>query len=257
MMTAQPIDTIQTITRSDTEAMARTEYARIASQLRSLAPDDWTKPTDCPLWDVRAMAGHNLGMAETFTGFRHLFREMGTATKTSKRDGGAMIDALTARQVADRADLSTDDLIARVDDVGPRAARWRAKAPWPFRTMPMKEQVGGTTETWRMGYLLDTILTRDPWMHRVDIAVATGRDLDLTADHDGRIVADVVAELARRCGRPFTLTLTGPAGGEFVNGDGSSEHVTIDAVEFCRILSGRPPADGRPRTGLLATEVPF
>jgi hypothetical protein len=57
-----------------------------------------------------------------------------------------------------------------------------------------------------MGYLLDTILTRDPWMHRVDIARATGRDMVLTADHDGRIVADVVAEWARRHGQPFTLT---------------------------------------------------
>ncbi len=65
-----------------------------------------------------------------------------------------------------------------------------------------------------MGYLLDVILTRDPWMHRVDIARATGRDLVLTPEHDGRIVADVVAEWARRHGQPFTLTLTGPAGGD-------------------------------------------
>ena len=38
------------------------------------------------------------------------------------------------------------------------------------------------------------ILTRDTWMHRVDISRATGRDLVLTAEHDGRIVADVVDE---------------------------------------------------------------
>jgi hypothetical protein len=196
-------------------------------------------------------------MMATFTGFRRLFGAMGTATKTSKRDGCPMIDALTAKQVADHADLSTDELIAYVDEIGPRAARWRARAPWLFRKMPIKEQVGGTAETWRMAYLLDTILTRDPWMHRIDIASATGRELELTAAHDGRIVADVVTELARRYDQPFTLTLTGPAGGEFVAGDGSGEHVTLDAIEMCRTLSGRPPADARPRTGLLATEVPF
>ena len=88
-------------------------------------------------------------------------------------------------------------------------------------------------------------------------ARATGRGRGLTAGHDDRLVADVVAELARRYGRPFTLTLTGAAGGEFVAGDGSGEHVTIDAVELCRVLSGRPPLDAQPRTGLLATEVPF
>jgi len=257
MMTARPVDTIQPITRSETERLARTEYERMASQLRSLAPEEWSRSTDCPLWDVRAVAGHSLGMMATFVGFRRLFAAMSAASKTSKREGGPMVDALTAKQVADHADLSTEELIGRVDEIGPRAAHWRASAPWLFRKMPMKEKVGPTVETWRMAYLLDTILTRDPWMHRIDIARATGRDLELTAEHDGRIVADVVAELARRFGQPFTLTLTGPAGGEFVAGDGSGEHVTIDAIEMCRTLSGRPPADGHLRTGLLATEVPF
>ena len=257
MMATRPVDTIQPITRSESESLARTEYARISTQLRSLAPDEWSRPTDCALWDVRAVAGHSLGMMATFTGFRRLFGAMGAATKTSKREGSPMIDALTARQVTDHADLSTDELIARIDGIGPRAAHWRAKAPWLFRKMPMKQEVGGTAETWRMAYLLDTILTRDPWMHRIDIARATGRDLELTAEHDGRIVADVVAELARRYDQPFTLTLTGPAGGDFIAGDGSGEHVTIDAIELCRTLSGRPPADAQPRTGLLATEVPF
>jgi uncharacterized protein (TIGR03083 family) len=257
MMTARPVDTIPPITRSDSESMARTEYARMAAQLRSLSADDWSKPTDCPLWDVRAMAGHSLGMLSTVTGYRRLFGAMGAASKAAKRDKVAMVDALTAKQVADNASLSKDELIARVEAVGPRAAKWRAKANGLFRKMPIKENVGGEPETWKMGYLLDTILTRDPFMHRIDIARATGREMELTDSHDGRIVADVVAELARRYGKPFTLTLTGPAGGEFVAGDGSGEHVTIDAIELCRILSGRPPADGKPRTGLLATEVPF
>jgi hypothetical protein len=73
----------------------------------------------------------------------------------------------------------------------------------------------------------------------------------LTAEHDGRLVTDVVSEWARRHGQPFTLTLTGDAGGVYVAGAGG-EHIELDAVEFCRILSGR--ARG---TGLLTTEVPF
>jgi hypothetical protein len=88
-------------------------------------------------------------------------------------------------------------------------------------------------------------------MHRVDITRATGREMVLTADHDGRLVADVVAEWARRHGQPFTLHLTGPAGGVFTQGTGGDE-LTLDAVEFCRTLSGR--ANG---AGLLTQEVPF
>ena len=251
MMTVTRVEAIPPITRAEVEGMARTEYGRVADQLRSLAPDDWAKPTECPRWDVRAMAGHTTGMLATFTGYRTLMGTMRGATKAAKRSGGPMIDALTAMQVADHAHLSTSELIARVDEVGPRTARWRATRPALFRRMPMKDEVGGAEETWRMGYLLDVILTRDPWMHRVDIARATGREIELTSEHDGRLVADVVAEWARRHGRPFHLVLTGPAGGGYVAGEGG-EQLTVDAVEFCRTLSGR--ATG---TGLLTQEVPF
>jgi uncharacterized protein (TIGR03083 family) len=252
MMTATPTETIPPITRVEAQTLAATEYARLVELLRALSTDDWAKPTDCPLWDVRAVAGHCVGMMCDFTSFRSLTRRMLVATKAAKRAGGPMIDSMTALQVADNAQLSTADLIARAEENGPKAARWRTKVPAPFRRMPMKQEVGDKRETWRMGYLLDTILTRDPWMHRVDIAGATGRDLVLTPEHDGRIVADVVAEWSRRHAAPCTLALTGPAGGDFVVGDGSGEGMAMDAVEFCRTVSGRSEA-----RGLLATEVPF
>ncbi len=106
-------------------------------------------------------------------------------------------------------------------------------------------------EKWSLGYLIDTIYLRDAWMHRIDTARATNSELVLTADHDGRIVADVVAEWTRRHGEPFTLELTGAAGGTFTAG-GGGERIELDAVEFCRVLSGR--AEG---SGLMATVVPF
>jgi hypothetical protein len=54
---------------------------------------------------------------------------------------------------------------------------------------------------------------RDTWMHRLDISRATGRLMELTAGHDGRLVAGVVTDWARRHSQPFTRTLTGTAGG--------------------------------------------
>jgi uncharacterized protein (TIGR03083 family) len=251
-MTTIDVTTIRPIQRSDAEEIAATEYARFVEQLRTLNDDDWGKPTDCPLWDVRAMAGHSVGMMSDFTSFRSLMRRMWAATRRAKRTGSPLVDAMTSQQVDEQAGLSRSELIERAEQIGPKAARWRAAAPGPFRRLPVKESVGGVAETWRMGYLLETILTRDPWMHRADIARATGRPMVLTADHDGRIVGDVVAEWARRHGKPFTLTLTGPAGGVFAAGDGSGDAITIDAVDFCRILSGR--ATG---SGLLTQEVPF
>ena len=109
----------------------------------------------------------------------------------------------------------------------------------------------GLRETWTVGYLLDTIYTRDTWMHRVDISRATGRQMVLTQEHDGRIVADIVAEWARRHGQPFALVLTGAAGGTFVRGD-EGEALELDAIEFARVVSLRE--EGK---GLLAQAVPF
>ncbi len=251
MNTATYIERIPAIDRAESATIAATEYQRFVDLLRALDADDWRKPTDCPAWDVRAVAGHSVGMIGDFTSLPRLMHRMRAATKAAKAAGGPVIDSMTAGQVADTAGLSTDALIARAAQLGPRAARWRTKAHPLFGKLPMKEQVGGRTETWRMSYLLTVILTRDPWMHRVDISRATGRALVLTTEHDGRIVADVVAEWARRHGRSFRLELTGPAGGSFTHGD-HGEEITLDAVEFCRILSGRAAG-----TGLLTQEVPF
>jgi hypothetical protein len=95
------------------------------------------------------------------------------------------------------------------------------------------------------------ILTRDPFLHRVDICRATGVAMTATAEHEGAIVDDVVREWAGRHGSAYDLTLTGPAGGRWQHGEGG-EPISMDAFEFCRVLSGRSPA-----SGLLTTPVPF
>lgn len=78
----------------------------------------------------------------------------------------------------------------------------------------------------------------------------------LTADHDGVLVADIVAEWARRHGQPYRLQLTGPAGGSWSSGTGGVE-IVMDAADFCRVISGRPGPDGGQTLGLLSTQVPF
>ena len=249
--TTTPVSQIAPITRAEGAVLAATENERALDQLRSLSDEDWQAPTACPEWDVRAVAGHVVGMTAGFTGYRALMSMMRKGGKAAKAASVPFIDGLTSLQVADNAALSTDDLLDRYASVGPRAAAFRRAVVAPMRRMPMKEEVDGKTETWRLGYLLEVILTRDTWMHRVDIAHATGRPMVLTPEHDGRIVADVVAEWARRHGSSFTLDLDGPAGGRYVQGE-DGEELALDAVEFCRILSGR--ATG---TGLLAQAVPF
>jgi len=117
------------------------------------------------------------------------------------------------------------------------------RIPAAFRAISGSVAPSGSTATGMptretAGHLVDVILTRDVWMHRDDIARATRRQLRLDRAIDGAIVADVVAEWAGRHGQPFELNLTGPAGGYFAQSHGG-ERLDLDAVEFCRVLSGR------------------
>jgi uncharacterized protein (TIGR03083 family) len=232
--------------------LAAEEYDRAATVLERLRPQDWSAPTECPGWDVRAMAGHMLGMAQFASSLPELARQQLAAGRRHRRDGGSALDALTAIQVERNASLSTAELVEAMRRTGPRAARFRRRTPAVVRrrTMPGDQGVGGASELWTFGYLTDTILTRDPFMHRVDIARATGVGLEPTPEHEGRIVADVVQEWAGRHGQPYALELTGPAGGSWRVGDG--EPIEMDALEFCRVLSGRAPG-----TGVMSVQVPF
>ena len=227
--------------------LARTEYARVADLFERLTPEQWRAPTECTGWDVRAMAGHMLGMVQMLASLPELVRQQLSSTRTAKRDGGQMIDALTALQVEKNAPLTTPQLVAEVRRLAPKAVGIRRRAPGLVRNQTMVDDVDGT---WTFGYLFDVILTRDPFMHRIDIARATGADLVTTPDHEGVIVADVVRDWAERHGGPYSLELTGPAGGRWTAGEG--EHIRMDAIEFCRMLSGRAAP-----SGLLTTQVPF
>jgi uncharacterized protein (TIGR03083 family) len=247
--TATPIEQVPALDRREAATLAATEYERFVSLVRSLEPADWSKPTDCPEWDVRAMAAHVLGAMDANVSVRELVHQLRGAKKLA--GDRPMVDGMTELQVRERAGLDTQQLVDALAAAAPKAARGRAKAPGIVRRIPMKVEVAGVMERWTLGYLFDTIFTRDTWMHRVDLARATGAELVLTPEHDGRIVADVVVEWARRHGRPFTLHLEGAAGGTFTNGSGGEE-ITLDAVDFCRTLSGR--ATG---AGLLTQEVPF
>jgi uncharacterized protein (TIGR03083 family) len=232
--------------------LADTEYTRCADLLARLEPTHWAAATANTGWDVRDTAGHMLGMVQMMSGPPQLVRQMSTSMRDAKRAGAPVsIDFLTALQVRQNATLATTELVRSWRALAPRAVRGRRRIPGPLRrrTLPEAQLVGGQLERWTLGYLVDVILTRDPFMHRLDICAATGLDPHLTPDHDGRLVDDIVGEWADRHAQPYTLELTGPAGGRWGTG---GDRITLDAVDFCRVVSGRGAADG-----LLATAVPF
>ena len=57
------VTTIPRITHDEAMRITEVENRKFAAQIRSFDADDWTKPTDCRLWDVRAMVAHLVGSA--------------------------------------------------------------------------------------------------------------------------------------------------------------------------------------------------
>ena len=185
-------DVVRSVVERPT-AMRLAEYQRVVDAVRALWPGDWSRPTDCPPWDVRQLVAHLTGMAKFISTPLEMARQLGAAM-ARRQVGRALVNAQTGLPVDVRRHLGPDELRAELCEVAPRWARARRHNPGVVRRLPEPRVFNGVPTTWSIGYLTDVILTRDPWMHGLDLARATGQTPVLTADHDGVIAADVVAE---------------------------------------------------------------
>jgi uncharacterized protein (TIGR03083 family) len=238
------------IKRPEARLLAEEEFVRFADAVASLTPDEWPMPTDCTQWDVRKLALHVLGSADSQASFREFLHQLRKGRPLNKEiESHHWVDGLNELQIRERADLSNDEIVAQLHAVGPKAVkgRWRTPPPMRYLPIPFGPPIGWAP----LKYLLDVGFTRDVWCHRIDLYAAVGRTMPVTAEHDGRLVADIVAEWAEVHGHAFELVLEGPAGGKFTQGvDG--ERVEIDAIDFIRTVSGRLPG-----TGVLADPLPL
>lgn len=235
---------IPPISREESSHLATVEYRRFSELVQQLRPDEFSLPTDCTAWDVRTMIVHQVGAGEGHARWPEFLRQMAHGMVLAR--GRELVDGLNDFHIGERADWSAERAVAALPDVQRRAVEGRRKFPSLLRRVPVSS---AGVKSFSMGFLLDVVLTRDTWMHRIDISRTTGRTMVLTPEHDGRIVADVVADWARQHGSAFLLHLTGPAGGTYRQGTEGIE-LSLDAVEFCRTISGREKG-----TGLLAQQV--
>jgi uncharacterized protein (TIGR03083 family) len=238
------------IDRAEARRLADEEFVRFAETVASLGGDDWAMPTDCTGWDVRTIVLHVLGSADAQASPRELIHQLRRGIPLNRQiDAHHWVDGINELQIRERRHLSTDEVVCRLKTVGPKAVDGRWHTPLPMRYLPVPF---GPPIGWKpVNYLLEVGFTRDVWCHRIDVHQAIGRPMHVTADHDGRLIADIVAEWASVHGQPFDLLLTGPAGGRFRHGiDG--ERVEIEALDFVRVLAGRLPG-----AGVLANRLPL
>jgi uncharacterized protein (TIGR03083 family) len=230
---------IPPITPDRVAEVATAELAASIALLERLDEGDWARPTDCAGWTVHDLVAHLVGQ---YQGAASLWVFLRRHRRAHRRYPAlSRLDAHNRQQLDDLGGHSGPELVAMLGAIGPKSIRARRRVPGLLRRLhvgrmypeePLPDD--------RLSYVLDVLGPRDPWMHRVDLARATGRPLPL-GGHDREIVAQVVADLGRAWEGPAVLLeLTGPAGGRWALGDGSPvATVRADAVDYLRALSGR------------------
>jgi uncharacterized protein (TIGR03083 family) len=120
--------------RAEAATLAAAENQRIVALVRSLMGADWSQPTDCSEWDVRALTSHVLGAMEFNTSVREFVHQI----RTGKKAAGDRpdIDGMTEVQVRERAHLGPDELVRSLEVVAPQSARARRRLPTPLRQIP-------------------------------------------------------------------------------------------------------------------------
>ena len=225
--------------------LAERECERMLDLVRRLEDTDWSRPTDCTEWSVKDIVVHQLGEAAAVGSIREMVHQMRAARRLPKTM--TTVDRLNAVHVEERRHLAANQLPELLAPALRKALRARRRAPALLRKIRMSADNFGRVS---FGYLYDIVLTRDSFVHRVDITRATSKWMTVTADHEGRLIADIVRDWAKRHGKGFTVRLSGPGGGHY-RGNAGGEELELDALEFCRVLSGRAPGDGLLKTAVL------
>ncbi len=254
---------IPALSHAQAVEMATVELDRFIQLLESLDPEDWQQPTACTLWDVRQMVAH---VAATAAGLaqRSEFKRQGSAgaQRPYRKQGLDKLDAMNQLGVDDRAGRTPAELIGELREFAPRAIAVRRRLPAPLRALPLPLGLAFPFgKVWiRLGYLTDLIMTRDMWIHRLDICRATDRQMVLSPEHDGQMTALVTRDLTSRLTskldrRSVTYELSGPAGGSWRIGRAPEPAATIqmEALDFHWLAAARATAEEVRRQGCVAT----
>jgi uncharacterized protein (TIGR03083 family) len=145
---------------------------QVLELLRSLAPEDWDRPTDLPGWDVRAVAAHLAHLESDLAGMAQ------TAVDVPELDHvRSPMSRYTEQGRIARADWSPDRIVEELAKAAEiRLAVLRENPPTDATADPDRTPGG-------IGWDWETLLRNRPldvWMHEQDIRRAVGRPGGLT-----------------------------------------------------------------------------
>ncbi|WP_336319534.1 maleylpyruvate isomerase family mycothiol-dependent enzyme [Streptomyces lavendofoliae] len=246
-------------------AVNAAELRAMTATLEGLDPGDWSLRTACDGWTVRDLATHVVGQYEELA--RPWLLVGRTLLGRRRHPRLTPLHARNLCQVEARRSVPPGAVAGLLDRFGTRGLRALERLPGGVRRrIPLSPLFPESKELAEdsMDFLARVLVSRDTWMHRVDICDATGRD-PVLREHDKEVVGQVLLDLALDwSGPPVFLDLSGPAGGRWTLGRGAPAVVVqTDAVTMMRHLSGRPAPgvvyDGDPAAAAAvgAARVPF
>ena len=234
-----PVSTIPPIDAAESERLYAELTQSMTALLGGLSPEQWEAQTDCELWRVRDMIAHLTGWSEAFVSARELAHQ---STGALRRRGelGNVVDAQNQVQVDDRRSISTGELLERFSSKAPRAAGRRRALSRAIGWLPAYvPYLGGWVD---LRYVSNVIFLRDIYMHRIDIARATGIPYQ-AGPADQRVFDDIVRDWFERSGARARLEIDGALRGRYVAPAEPIATLSADGVEFTRMLFGRAGRD--------------
>jgi len=186
---------------------------------------------------VRDIVSHVIGSMDEAVHLRVLLRHVLAARR--RYPSMNALDGTNGVQIDDRRNRSEQQLIDELVRLAPRAVRARRRVPGLVRRTKPPSGFAMPPD-YTFGHVLDVVIVRDVWMHRIDIARACGREFT-SIETDAEVVAQVVRDLARHwTGSALLLELTGARGGRWLIGEGEPVATArIDTAAYGRLLSGR------------------
>ena len=135
MITATPVDAVPPLDHDEAMGLAEAEIGRVLALVDDLRADEWQRPTDCTGWTVRDMLGHLLGMMSSRPTPRSGAARSPPPPISHGQSGELRLTEMTALQVREHADLTTDELRRALHEAAPPRA---GRAPRPARSGPRR-----------------------------------------------------------------------------------------------------------------------
>ena len=245
---------IPPVSPSEAVALERAELERFILAASGLPDEAWAVRSSRSGLDLHALVAHVAGTYAAQARLSELRRQLHPQLlRLYRMDGDALSDTFVRLHIGDRSSRSAAELLIELRTDGPVAIEHRARL---IRPLALLDRVFPSFDGLPVPPLAPFRAVRDLWRHRFDLIETSGHDMDVDADHDGRIIAVIVRGRAAAASRVLGDRSVDLAVGDLGTGmwrfgtpSEPDSTVELEALTLIRLLlAWRSPAATRERS---------